>query len=259
MRLILKNPEEQVLMKISSLVFCFTLLVCVVFVAFTACNHRGAAPPPSSVEASGSAISDETLKALILRLNMRYENVDSRIAQNQEKLAALEEELLSLREAVGVLGPAREPSRVKTAKPRSSDDMSARKPSSVRSSSPNAKSLYDSARAAYSKRDYPTAISRFEEFINAFPSSDLADNAFYWIGESYYAKEDFERAISSFLKLVDRYPQGNKVPDALFKIGLSYSQLSNPEKATEFLTRVMDNYPFSSASKQAKTTLDQLE
>ena len=67
------------------------------------------------------------------------------------------------------------------------------------------------------------------------------------------------RAISSFLKLVDRYPQGNKAPDALFKIGLSYSQLKNPEKATEFLTRVMDNYPFSSAAKQAKTTLDQLE
>jgi tol-pal system protein YbgF len=166
-------------------------------------------------------------------------------------------DLMSMRESVGVLSPARRPNKIEKASTRPSPEQPKRP--SPTASSQDPKELYNGAYKAYSDRDYPTAISRFQEFINAFPSSDLADNAFYWIGESYYAKEDFERAISSFLKLVDRYPNGNKVPDALFKIGLSYNRLRDSQRAREFFTRVMDNYPFSEAAKKAHASLDALD
>lgn len=193
-----------------------------------------------------------------MSLNKRYENIDSRTAENQRRIEALEGEIFRLQESVSAPRSAGSPSPAKSAS-RGSADLPNKKPSSAAVRPSDAKTLYNSAFAAYSRRDLPTAISRFDEFLNAFPSSDLADNALYWIGESYYAKEDFERAISSFLKVADRYPHGNKVPDALFKIGMSYTQLKNPLRAREFFTRVMDNYPFSDAAQKARVNLNQIE
>jgi tol-pal system protein YbgF len=234
------------------------LLFLVLTVSLTGCGLRRGTASPASVDMAGSDMSDETLRTLIVSLNNRYENVDGRIVQNQKKIEALERELVLIREGLGVLRPASRP-RPTEGPNRRPDEISREKSSRPTNAPVDAKGLYDRAFAAYSRRDYQTAISQFQEFLSAFPSSDLADNAFYWIGESYYGKEDFERGIASFLKLVDRYPHGNKVPDALFKIGLSYSRLQSREKAIEFLTRVMDNYPFSSAAEKAKIKLDQLK
>jgi len=246
-------------MKTPSPIVFSAILASLFIVAFTACDLHRTAPPPSPVDSFETELPQETLRTQIVSLNKRYENADSRIAENQQRIKDLEEELISLRQSIGVLGPARRPSPVKKASRSVSDDVAKKKPLPSATTSADARGLYDSAFKAYSQRDFPTAISRFQEFISAFPSSDLADNAFYWIGESYYAKEDFERAISNFLKVPDRYPHGNKVPDALFKIGLSYAHLKNPQKARAFYTRVMDNYPFSDAAQKAKANLDQLE
>jgi tol-pal system protein YbgF len=247
----LKKSDNRVPMGTSFIRGFCSILVSFIILVLTGCTHTDTAPPPSAVDAP-SEISEETLRTFIVRLNKRYENVDGRIAHNQESIQALEEELISLRQAVGVTG-------VKEDTTRQADKTVSVKPVPLTRSSSDPKKLYDAALTAYYRRNYPTAISRFQEFITAFPSSDLADNALYWIGESYYAKEDFERAISSFLKVADRYPNGSKVPDALFKIGLSYGRLNDREKATEYLTRVMDNYPFSSAAQQAKTRLGQYD
>jgi tol-pal system protein YbgF len=237
----------------------FILLTSLCFGALTACGLQRATPPPSSADVSEPEISEETLRTLIVSLNKRYESIDGRIAANTDRIDALQEEIVSLRRDLGVLAPAHRPSSVpESATVRSVETPTKKAPSPAGAPS-DPKTLYDTALSAYSQGDYPTAISHFESFISSFPSNDLADNAFYWIGESYYAKEDFERAISHFLKLVDRYPHGNKVPDALFKIGLSYARLKNPDKARAYFTRVMDNYPFSDAARKAETNLAQLE
>lgn len=254
----LKKSDNRVLMRTSFVRGFCSILVSFFILVLTGCTHTDTAPPPSSVDAPAE-ISEETLRTFIVRLNKRYENVDGRIAHNQERIQALEEELISLRQAVGVTVRPQGAPGVKKDTTRQADKTASVKPVPLTRSSSDPKKLYDAALTAYYRRNYPTAISRFQEFITAFPSSDLADNALYWIGESYYAKEDFERAISSFLKVADRYPNGSKVPDALFKIGLSYGRLNDHEKATEYLTRVMDNYPFSSAAQQAKSRLGQYD
>ena len=235
------------------------LLAALFLAAMTACNLQRATPPPSSADVAEPEVSEETLRTLVVSLNKRYESIDGRIAANKDRIEALEEEIASLRRDMGVLGPARQPSSVSQSGTGPSVRTATKKPQVPTSSDKGLKTQYDAAFTAYSQGDFPTAIARFEAFITAFPSSDLADNAFYWIGESYYAKEDFERAISHFLKLVDRYPHGNKVPDALFKIGLSYSRLKDPERARAFYARVMDNYPFSDAARKAEANLTELE
>ena len=239
--------------------FAFAVLTSLCFTTLTACNLQRATPPPSSADVSEPEISEETLRTLIVSLNKRYESIDGRIAANADRIDALQEDIVSLRRDMGVAAPPRRASSVPDTGTARSGQTTAKKTRSPAVVPSDPKTLYDTALSAYSQGDYATAISRFESFIRGFPSNDLADNAFYWIGESYYAKEDFERAISHFLKLVDRYPTGNKVPDALFKIGLSYARLEKPDKARTYFTRVMDNYPFSDAARKAETNLAQLE
>ncbi|MBW2123070.1 MAG: tol-pal system protein YbgF [Deltaproteobacteria bacterium] len=237
--------------------FRFRLPVYLLMAVLAGCSARKPALPPASADTSGQEISQETLRTLIVSLNKRYEDVDDRIVENSRRLEALEREVASLRTALRASATLPPPS--KTSPPAPAAAKAKGKSASTGPSPPDERKLYQGAFKAYSRGEYREAISRFEEFLAAFPSSDLADNALYWIGECYYGNEDFERAVSAWLKLVDRYPLGNKVADALYKIGVSYGHLKNPQKAREFLTRVMDNYPFSDAAAKAKTRLDELE
>ncbi len=64
----------------------------------------------------------------------------------------------------------------------------------------------------------------FQQFLQSYPQSSLADNAQYWLGESYYVTRDFQNAAAAFQTVLDRWPDSRKAPDALLKLG--YTQLS---------------------------------
>ncbi len=119
----------------------------------------------------------------------------------------------------------------------------------------DAKQLYETAQLDLTKGKYDLAISGFTEFLKNFPGSDLADNAQYWLAQSYYAKEDFGSAISQFKKLVELYPGGERVPDGLYKLGLCYQALKNNLQANKYFKEVIDRYPNSSEAKLAKEKL----
>jgi tol-pal system protein YbgF len=216
-------------------------------------------PPPDSTDVSNSAVSEEALRTLVVSLNKRYEDVDSRLDQNLIRIEALENEVRARRQSPKTSHSVQPPPTGEKSAAYSPKDSPGGGSSSTSQSSPLGKELYNGGIMAYEGGDYPSAISQFRQFVKAYPSSSLADNALYWIGESYYAEKDFERAISNFLELVDRYPEGNKVPDALLKTGLSYSHMDNPDRAREFLTRVMDNHPFSIAAEKARTNLETID
>ncbi|MBI5888034.1 MAG: tol-pal system protein YbgF [Deltaproteobacteria bacterium] len=95
----------------------------------------------------------------------------------------------------------------------------------------------------------------FSEFVKRFPSSALADNAFYWIGESYYSERDFEKALEKFRQTADLYPDENKAPDALLKAGLTLMEMNEPDKAKQEFDALKARYPDSEAAVKAKKTL----
>ncbi|GAB4271470.1 MAG: hypothetical protein Kow0092_26240 [Deferrisomatales bacterium] len=116
--------------------------------------------------------------------------------------------------------------------------------------------LYRSAYSAYREGRFGEAILDFEEFLRAYPEHEYADNAQYWIGESYYSQGQFEQAIVEFSRVIDRYPERAKAPDALFKIGRSYEQLGDRKKAEVFWNRLLAQYPRSEAAGKARGLLD---
>jgi tol-pal system protein YbgF len=117
--------------------------------------------------------------------------------------------------------------------------------------------LYDTAYEDYVRQNYSLARNGFEEYLQRFPDTDLADNAQYWIGECYYAEGRYEEAAEAFTKVVTRYPTGNKVPRAMLKAGYALQQLGREDQARSMFQQVIDAYPLSSEADQAKSKLKQ--
>jgi len=102
-------------------------------------------------------------------------------------------------------------------------------------------------RAAYGLvqgKQFEQAITAFQQFIQAFPSSQYAPNAHYWLGELYLVKQppDLEAARQSFALLLSQYPDNPKAPDALYKLGKVQFMKGNREKAREYLDLVITQY-----------------
>jgi len=119
-------------------------------------------------------------------------------------------------------------------------------------------SAYNLAYNDYLNGRYELAVGGFQRFLQDFPSTSLAPNAQYWLGESYYSLKDHVRAMQAFEKVVNDHPHSEKVPAALYKLGLSAAETGNTVKAREYLKRVLQDYKDSNEAKLAKSKLAEL-
>jgi tol-pal system protein YbgF len=106
---------------------------------------------------------------------------------------------------------------------------------------------------------YDQSAVSFKEFLVAFPDSQLAANAQYWLAESYYASNEFELALADFARVIDNYPQSTKVPDALLKMGYCNYSLQRWDDARTALSRVQSDYPTTTAARLADQYLKRME
>ena len=60
--------------------------------------------------------------------------------------------------------------------------------------------------------DYDAAITEYEKVISLSPNSKIAQNAKYWIGQSYFESKQFNAALSAFQELLDKYPASSIAP-----------------------------------------------
>lgn len=127
-------------------------------------------------------------------------------------------------------------------------------------------SEYEAAFRRYREGDYGGAIDRFQAFLQNHPSSDYADNALFWQGESYFRVGDYERAVLTFEEVTTRYPDGNKVPDALYRQGIALMELGSRDgqlrtytpAAQEIFERIVTDYPESERVPEARRQLEKL-
>ena len=117
---------------------------------------------------------------------------------------------------------------------------------------------YQAAFEMIQARRYPEAGRAFQEFLSAFPQSPLADNAQYWLAETYYVQGQFQEALPVFQKVVDDYPQSAKMPDALLKIAYCQDELDNTAAARTTLQQVMRQFPDTTAARLASQRLERL-
>lgn len=119
----------------------------------------------------------------------------------------------------------------------------------------NEKAAYDTAFQALKELRYADAAQLFQEFLDGYPGSEYADNAQYWLGESYYVTRNYDIALGAFQDLLGNYPDSSKVPDALLKIGYTHYELKNWDQARAALTRVEQEYPDTTLARLAANRL----
>jgi tol-pal system protein YbgF len=117
------------------------------------------------------------------------------------------------------------------------------------------KAAYDQAFQALKELRYADAAEAFQAFREQYPGSEYADNAQYWLGESYYVTKNFDIALEAFRDLLADFPDSPKAPDALLKIGYTHYELEQWDQARAALTQVQEQYPDSTLSRLAENRL----
>jgi len=117
---------------------------------------------------------------------------------------------------------------------------------------------YEAALDLIESRRYDEANRAFTTFLVSFPTSPLADNAQYWLAETYYVRNQYADGLAAFRRLIESYPQSDKVPDALLKVGFCQAELGQRSEARASLQEVMRQFPGTTAARLASQRLDRL-
>lgn len=118
--------------------------------------------------------------------------------------------------------------------------------------------MFDTAQADYAAGQWSLAIAGFEQYIRTFGNTDRADDAQFYIGESYQLDSKFKEAVAAYDKVIADYPAGDRVPQALYKRGVALSLLGDNDRARESFQQVIRNYPNSEVAVLARQVLDGL-
>jgi tol-pal system protein YbgF len=210
-------------------------------------------PAPMAMPSAGTtaAASDSEVSELRTQLTELLERIDvlnQRVAQLEESGAA------------GFSPPAPAPvERRAEARPASAP---AAQPAPV----PQQRALvgaqlaeeYRQAIILFGRGRHAEARRAFEAVYESDSSGDLADNALFWIGETYFAAKDYTNAVRFYMRVVNDYPSQNKAPDALFKTAVVQSRTGDLALARRTLQQVIDRYPYSSSASSAKAELDRI-
>lgn len=123
----------------------------------------------------------------------------------------------------------------------------------------DAKAAYNAAFHLYEAGQHADAARMFEAFLTSFPDNPLADNAQYWLGETYFATKAYLQALEAFRQVERLYPKGNKVPDALLKIGIVYAKLGEYDRAESQLEELIERFPSSPLVSRARMEIDRIK
>ncbi len=172
-------------------------------------------------------------------LEKRLERLDNAISRNYEKVINLEKYM------------GFEPA---DAKPVDTDSLPL-----VKSEMGSEQESYALAKKIFDDGDKENARIQFENFINKYPDSKNADNARFWIADSYYAEKWYEKAILEYQKVLEIYPSSNKTAAARLKQGYSFAELGETANARLILKELIKRHPDSNEAKYARKKLKSLK
>jgi len=119
-------------------------------------------------------------------------------------------------------------------------------------------SAYSAAYARHQDRDYEAALAAFADIVEGAPTHSLADNAQYWIGESYYGLGRYRQALAAFTRVMS-FTTTEKEDDAQLMIARSYLALGEKDQAVTAFRRLMSEHPDSEYVTAARKELRYLE
>jgi tol-pal system protein YbgF len=198
-------------------------------------------------------------KIAMERVQQDMSILSERIDETNSRLAGLREDMVSLRPEQPLVIPPTEPSTAgESAAPSETESTEAPAPPPVVAAVPSVIDLYNEARNDYTQGRYPLAVSGFKEVLELDKRGDLADNARYWMGESYLAQRQYDLALAEFDRIIRDYPQSNKRPDAYLKKAMTLEEMGRRAEANVMYELVIEQFPRTNQERVARRKLEDL-
>ncbi|HUJ15705.1 MAG TPA: tol-pal system protein YbgF [Thermoanaerobaculia bacterium] len=222
-------------------------LVALCFVAAACSSSRktddvpNLVPPPSPVEASTQALQQQisNLQTSMTELLDRLDVLNARIAKIE---AAQQQPPAPVAAAAPVQPRAAAP---------------AAKPGPIASA--DIAEDYRQALMLIGQGKLADARGAFQKIFDADPSGHLADNALFWIGETYYQSGDYPSAMRYYQRVINEFPDENKAPDAMLKLALAFIKTGDLGMAKRTLQDCIRKYPYSAPAATARVELQRIK
>jgi tol-pal system protein YbgF len=223
---------------------------CVILLAACASSHRD--DDETIVAAPPSPKTAPDVEARLAQVQTSMTELLERIDVLNERIAKLESTVAAGVPATAGAGPA-EQRPVRREQPAQHPGVSAPLASA------RIADTYRGALVLFGQGKIAEARRTFQQVFDEDPTGDLADNALFWIGETYYQGGDFANAVRYYRRVTTEFAEQNKAPDALFKIALAQEKTGDLALARRTLDEVIQKYPYSSPAASAKYELKRIK
>lgn len=116
--------------------------------------------------------------------------------------------------------------------------------------------LYQSAVRDYNGAKYDLATSEFADVVKYYPSTDLAGNASFYLGEVAYRQGLYPAAIRNYDIVLEQFPGSGKAPAAQLRKGEAELASSQRDAGVRDLRALVQRYPTSPEGAQARSLLN---
>lgn len=102
---------------------------------------------------------------------------------------------------------------------------------------------FKEAQTLLKHREYKGASQAFAELTQKYPSTDLAGNSHYWLGEIYFARSQYDKSAIEYLKGYQSSIRGSRAADNLLKLGKSMAKLEKRKEACTTFAKLKKEFP----------------
>lgn len=132
-------------------------------------------------------------------------------------------------------------------------------PSGPPAGSPGPNQLFQSSLDQLRRGSPGSARRGFEELLRLYPTSELAGEAQFYIGEALAGEGNLAAADTAYGTVVARYSESPRAPTALYKRALLLQQRGNVALARTALNELVRRYPRSDEAQLARDRLRTLQ
>jgi len=122
--------------------------------------------------------------------------------------------------------------------------------------------LYNDAYNAYLNNNFDGSAAGFKSYLSKFPSGDMAESAYFYLGESLYLKEHWSDAALAYATVLEKFPKSTRIPAARLKYAMSLLKMPEDKgkqpEAMKYLHSVVKDFPSSQEAKTAKDYIARL-
>jgi len=122
--------------------------------------------------------------------------------------------------------------------------------------------LYAEAYSQMMRKNFDRAVDGFQVYIDKYPKGELAESAYYHLGDSYAGLGKWQDAAVAYAQLLDKYKNSQYTAPCRIKYAQSILKLNEKkhfDEARRYLKSVMQDFPNTESAKMAAKYLKEAE